>query len=96
MGGWLPPGCTDKDVDEACPGYWDEPAEEGPMLSYKVEISVGKGWHDNKLRFLTWEEADAWGCIVISRWSVPCRHRVVETQDAPCYPPVEDHGEDDA
>jgi hypothetical protein len=24
MSGWLPPGVTDKDIDEACPGY-DEP-----------------------------------------------------------------------
>ncbi len=28
MSGWLPPGCTDRDVDEACPGYWDEEEEE--------------------------------------------------------------------
>jgi hypothetical protein len=25
MGGWLPPGVTDRDIDEACPGYYDEP-----------------------------------------------------------------------
>jgi hypothetical protein len=25
--GYLPPGCTEKDVDEAAPGYWDEPME---------------------------------------------------------------------
>lgn len=22
--GWLPPGVTDQDIDEAAPGYWDE------------------------------------------------------------------------
>lgn len=29
--GWdLPPGVTDRMIDEASPGYWDEPEEEEP------------------------------------------------------------------
>lgn len=24
MSGWLPPGVTDRDIDEASPGYWDD------------------------------------------------------------------------
>lgn len=28
--GGYPPGCTQRHVDEAAPGYWDEPQEEGP------------------------------------------------------------------
>lgn len=34
MSGWLPPGCTDKDIDEACPGYNDEPEQEEPRADH--------------------------------------------------------------
>lgn len=37
MSGWnLPPGCTDADIDRACPGYYDEPetdTDEEPQMS---------------------------------------------------------------
>lgn len=30
--GWdLPPGVSDRDIDEAQPGYWDEPEEGEPQ-----------------------------------------------------------------
>ena len=28
MSGYLPPGCTQRECDEAQPGYWDEPEDE--------------------------------------------------------------------
>ena len=31
MSGWLPPGVTDRHIDEASPGFWDEPEREEQM-----------------------------------------------------------------
>ena len=31
MAGYLPPGCTQRECDEAQPGYWDEPNEPDPI-----------------------------------------------------------------
>jgi hypothetical protein len=40
MSGWLPPGCTDSDIDRACPGYDDEEENEvgDPILEDLYEI----------------------------------------------------------
>ena len=40
MSGWLPPGCTDEDIDRACPGYYDEPEAE----EYDWEDDARKGY----------------------------------------------------
>lgn len=39
--GWgLPPGVTDRDIDEASPGYWDEP--EGEDVDVDVCLGCGR------------------------------------------------------
>lgn len=38
----LPPGCTDRDIDEASPGYWDEPEDECEHEDYEVDILIGR------------------------------------------------------
>jgi hypothetical protein len=41
--GNLPPGCTDRDVDEASPGYWEEPMDhhnEPPGMDDAQELWV--------------------------------------------------------
>ena len=36
MGGYLPPGCTQDECDQAQPGYWDDPedGEDEEMEAY--------------------------------------------------------------
>lgn len=41
--GWnLPPGCTDRDIDEASPGYWDEPDTDCWHEDYDADILTGR------------------------------------------------------
>lgn len=37
MSGWLPAGCTDDDIDRACPGYYDR---RGPVRYLARDCSL--------------------------------------------------------
>ncbi len=39
MAGYLPPGCTQRECDEAQPGYWDEP----PQQWFVCDVCEGSG-----------------------------------------------------
>jgi hypothetical protein len=37
MSGWLPPGCTDKDIDDACPSEPEEEFTEAEWMQILIE-----------------------------------------------------------
>jgi hypothetical protein len=37
MAGYLPDGCTQRECDEAQPGYWDEPPSEAEELASEID-----------------------------------------------------------
>lgn len=41
MAGYLPPGCTQTECDQAQPGYWDD--EEAPQQWFECDVCDGSG-----------------------------------------------------
>lgn len=58
-------------------------------MSFKCEVhTVYHGeddWASNSLRFATYDEADYYGHELLSRWYVPDKYRVVETDEPVNY-----------
>jgi hypothetical protein len=70
MSGYLPPGCTQRECDEAQPGYWDEPDMDEPTeldLAYE-DLAKAQALNADLLKalkdLLPLVENHQWG----SRW----------------------------
>jgi hypothetical protein len=63
------------------------------MKAFICEVTMGgSDWTGNLLTFATFEEADAYGYDLLSRWLSPRSHRVREIEGTPTHEWVEGQG----
>lgn len=54
-------------------------------MSWKPEVEVDGGWHQNNLAFETKDEAERSAADLFSRWMLCTGHRAVESDQAVNY-----------
>lgn len=63
MSGYLPPGCTQQECDEAQPGYWDP-----PLVEVACDMCGGEGGIEH------WESVSKWSIDPPSAIVIPCEN----------------------